>query len=341
MASKRLAPYVVVDTNSGAPGWYNLVDPAISKSKPHFPAYSGATMPKGMFVQRGWSKKTTAEVVITVAEEGALVLRADVAAKVVEGTGLKTQPIVVRMTNGAAVEGWVLVVVDCWAPLDRSQARATWVGSKDGRLGIAAKLEAIDWSAARTPRAPIFRLVEAPNVLVARADFMTKLVKATKVGVRPGELERPAMFVPTWCAVGPFKVKPKDAEAAEDAYWQLAGGAPDTKARTNARAKARASACKHPLYALALALEVDRAPEADTRKAACAHPVTALQYATLVDTRAHPATRAAADRDAWCAYRHAYALDRAISDALAKRAIAAEFEDAAGIAAVRQELAAL
>jgi hypothetical protein len=133
--------------------------------------------------------------------------------------------------------------------------------------------------------------------------------------------------------VGPFDVSTKAAEAAETAYWRLASGEKSESLRT--------LACKHPLYAVALALEVDRAPSSDTRSAACVHPMTSVQYAILVDQKPLPATRAGADRDAWCIYRYAYALDRAISDAVATRAIDARFEDARGIAQLREELAAL
>ncbi|HVJ93560.1 MAG TPA: hypothetical protein VM580_27350, partial [Labilithrix sp.] len=147
------------------------------------------------------------------------------------------QPVVVRMTDGKRVDGWVMVVVDCWAPLDRTSAHAKWIGTKDGRLGLAGALEAIHWSVERTPRAPLFRLVEAPNVLIAREDFIAKLVK---VGVRAGDLSRPQLFAPAWSGWGPFEVSTKVADAAENAYWRLAAG--------EKAASARASALAHPLY---------------------------------------------------------------------------------------------
>ena len=160
--------------------------------------------------------------------------------------------------------------------------------------------------------APLARLVEHPRVIVAEPALATKLAKLSGNAIRAiddaDELER---FAPTWIKPA---VKPPSPKAAA-AYRKLLAGD-----RT-----ARKAALADPHHALAVALQIDRKPAADTRAAACAHAVHATLYALLVDRGPHARTRAAAAKTRWTEARYAYAVDLAIPPALAKRMVPGAF----------------
>lgn len=293
----------ILTSVSGASGSYFLVDPAQSRTgdRPHDEAEPAATWPAGLFVRRSWSKKKTPEKALDLVREGAIVVRADVGRALVAGTRLETAPITVVMTDGAKVEGWVMLRVDDWV-----------VGDDD------------------PGEVPIARRVDAPRTLVATAEVAQRLARLTGDAIRTTtELARP--FAPRWLEL-PYP----PAEDARVAYAELRAGATGKGA-----ARLRKAALAHPQYALAVALQLDRAAAADTRKAACAHPLGALGYALLVDRAAQPTTRTAADANAYAAYRYAHAFDRAISDELGQRMIASGAWDPPSLATEHARLADL
>jgi hypothetical protein len=268
--------YVLVKSVSGESGSYEL---AIGKAvMPE--AELEVTSPPGMTVQRFWSKKKVPERVVPI--NGALVMRADLAKAAFDGTAIKTEPITIVMTDGKTkVKGWVFVHVDAWVAGDEELP------------------------------APLARLVDHPQTIVAEPAFAKKLSKLTGNAIRvDDELER---FAPKW--IEPPVKKPSAKVTA--AYKKLVAG----------ERAARKAALADPHYALAVALQVDRKAAADTRTAACVHPVYATLYALLVDRGPHAQTRKAAAKPLWTEVRYAYAVDKVLSPALVKRMLVGAYCD--------------
>jgi hypothetical protein len=318
---------------SGESGWYCLVDPALSATQPHVEAEPAVTLPPGLFVQREGTQKKTPERALDLLGCGALVLREDIARAALAGTGVTWRPITIRLAGGAPVKGWVIVIVDEFAPLDRAVVQASWHPGEPLLNAYPKELISLEWREDRAPRAPLFRIVEAPQLLVATAELAEKLSRATGRTVNAGDPSAATMFAPSWAEIPAFDVPAKAAAAAEEACARMIRG--------ETGEALRGDVLTHPLYALTVALGIDRAPRADTRAAASKHPVTAVQYAILVDRAAHPATRAGADAEVWCAHRYAYALDKAIPDAIAARMIASKCWDEANVGELRDALAEL
>ncbi len=159
--------------------------------------------------------------------------------------------------------------------------------------------------------APLARLVEHPRVIVAEPAFAQRLTKLSGKAIRTLEDGDGELFAPTW--INDYR----PSKRAATAYAKLVGGD-----RT-----ARKAAVADPLYALAVALRVDRAAAADTRAAACKHQVYATLYALLVDRGPHAQTRKAAATQLWTEVRYAFAVDKSISPALAKRMVPNAYSD--------------
>ncbi|MDQ3298128.1 MAG: hypothetical protein M3619_16185 [Myxococcota bacterium] len=213
-----------------------------------------------------------------------------------------------------------------WAPLDRARAKLNLWGSKDPFLGIPSVIEA---PAFDRPPARIFRIVESPRYIAADAELAKHLSKVTKKAIGPIEdVTDASVFNEGYAKQKPFVVK--DPRAAADAYGRLSRGEQGS----------RKAVLQHPLYALALALDVDREPRDDTRAAACGHPTTAVQYAVMVDRGPHESTRKAADGEVTSVHRYATSIDRVMSDALVARMEKSGYWNPGSARAFQAELAA-
>ncbi len=309
------AAHVILDSQSAGLGWFGLRDSAVSMTQSFDEPELAAAPPPTLVVVRGGSSMAPKAALNLVHHSGALVLRADVAKQVLAKTGLRTRPIPIVVKQGQLLRGWVMVEIDRWAPIDP----------------VASTPDQLAWRPDRAPAAPLFRLVEAPQTIIATAEFAATLAKATGNIIQSrvaGDVER---FTPGWLELPKLRVPARVTIAAEAAYARLARGERGD----------RKAVLAHPLYALALALEVDRKPRPDTRAAASRYPVTAVQYAMLVDRTPHATTRAGAAAETWCAYRYAVTFDRAIDEALGTRMVKSGAWTAENVGSERALLLAL
>ncbi len=257
---------IALTSQSGESGWYALVDPTQSESGtlPLGEREPAATRPKGVYVQRGWSKKSSPERCLDTLREGAIVVRADVAKQIVAGTSLKTVPIAVAMTNGKRVAGWVMVIVDDWIVGDEPL------------------------------RGPIARRIESPRTLVATEAFAKLLSRATGNTIRPADPGDATPFIAWSNLTYPSDARARVAYAryretrtpslrkavlAHPLYALATALAID---RTS-KADTRTAACRHPLSAVAYAILVDKKPTPATRRAADKNVYTAHRYAYALD----------------------------------------------------------
>lgn len=165
-----------------------------------------------------------------------------------------------------------------WAPLDRARAKLNLWGSKDPFLGIPSVIEA---PAFDRPPARIFRIVESPRYIAADAELAKHLSKVTKKAIGPIEdVTDASVFNEGYAKQKPFVVK--DPRAAADAYGRLSRGEQGS----------RKAVLQHPLYALALALDVDRdpatiraPPRAVTPRPRCSTPSWSIVVRTKAPAR--------------------------------------------------------
>jgi hypothetical protein len=178
-------------------------------------------------------------------------------------------------------DDFVYLDVRLMVPMDRESSDADWTvrGSPSG--SFAKKVRSLAWSTARTPKPRIFRLGEARRCVVADAALVSALEKATAGAVgplKPPFRDQAVEVFPGESSLDrlpKIDVSPKDALAAEEAFWSMYRAGPDESLR--------AVACKSPIHAFWVALLIDGRPADDTRMAASRHSFYAAMYVRYVD----------------------------------------------------------
>lgn len=222
---------------------------------------------------------------------GELLVRKGVFAPLLDVPGVALRDVPLVDAKGKVLEAdFAVVDVATHAPLDVAACTGTW---KDGWL---SRLEVLGFST--PPRAPLFRVGEASQLLCASPELAEALRVASKgaLGARdvsPQELAQRA--VPTHHpAVTPALPPQPDAEAAYRRLVRGEGSDAD-----------RACACESPAWAYWLAHTVDGGARDDTRAGVVTHPVFAALYAARVERAARPELEAAVQGDWWGARYYA------------------------------------
>jgi hypothetical protein len=222
---------------------------------------------------------------------------------------LELVPIALHDAKGRLDADFALLDVKTYVPIDKEASKVKLAHPKAPVTGGVRIVTTFAWSAARRPRARIFRVLEFPEVLVVDAELAAALEKATRRAVQ--------RFVkqPTDAHLSPLTPPPASVNAKDEA---AAKAAMEAFALYNARkaddtskeaARERKAALSHPLGALAVAAAIDRAPSDETRKAVLGSPTAAVDYALLVDRGPHELTRKAACRTPQTAYRYVRDVD--------------------------------
>jgi hypothetical protein len=214
---------------------------------------------------------------------------------------------------------WALLDVRASFPLDRSAATFTPSTAGAPHASLIARVDEAVWSLERAPEAPLFRVAEAPELLVARDDVAARIAKLLGHGVVPiaPPYDRPT-HAGAPCArlsgVGglhraapgeapPMPIDERTGRAAFDALDRLLAG--------RSQAGDRAAACASPITAYHLARLLDRAAGDDTRAAALQHPRYATLYARDIDRGPRDDTRRAACAERFSAHAYFRSVERA------------------------------
>jgi hypothetical protein len=221
--------------------------------------------------------------------------------------------------DGFLVGDWVLLDVRARYPLDRMCASfsATWADRPHASL--IARVDRVAWSPDRAPAAPIFRVAEAPELLVARADVAARFTAILGPWVVP---QLPPYDAATHdglpCAPlrgigGLHRAPPGDGPglSIDEATGRAAFAALYRLLAGDGRSGDRDCACASPITAYFLARLVDAAPADDTRAAALTHPRYATLYARDVDRGPRDDTRRAAITDRASAFAYLDTVERA------------------------------
>jgi hypothetical protein len=215
---------------------------------------------------------------------------------------------------------WALLDVCARVPLDRDAA--TFVPTTPGapHASLVAKVERVAWSAERTPRAPLFRVAEAPELLVARADVAAQLAKWIGPWIVP---VAPPYDAPVHDGKPCGKLHGIDGLhrepvgggppfAIDEATGKAAFAALDRLLAGTATPGDRERACASPITAYFVGRLVDRAPRDDTRGGALGHPRYATLYARDVDRGPRDDTRRAAATERFSAFAYLESVERAL-----------------------------
>lgn len=225
---------------------------------------------------------------------GELLVRRSVFAPVLEGSGAALRDVPLVDAKGAVLESdFAVLDVSAQAPLEPAACRGQW---RDGWL---ERLEVLGF--ASTPRAPLFRVGPASQLLCASEPLAEALRDASRgvLGARdvsPQELAQRAVPTHHPAATPPL---PANAEA-EAAYTRLLRG--------DGREADRALACESPAWAWWLAHGVDGAARDDTRAGVAKHPVFAALYAARVERAPRPELEAAVRSHWWSARYYAHVV---------------------------------
>lgn len=285
--------------------------------------------------------KKTPPAAMSALRHGGLLLRRPLAEDwlaEVPAADVTLRAVTVRDDRGDVSDAYVFIDVHAVYPLDRDGAGFEPFDPARPHGSAIAALGAPTWCDARRPPARIFRLLERPASIFADAALAAQLDRATRGAVAALAGRRrdgPGLDPPPWArsTLAPWEPDPAAGARAAEAFWALARGERSTDLR--------ATALANPLYALAVALAVDRGPADDTRAAAARSPICAVPYAALVDRGAHPVTEASALRDGIAAAGYASRVTARIDDVVAAAMIASGGHDEASVARARAGLAAV
>lgn len=190
--------------------------------------------------------------------------------------------------EGILDEDWVFLEIHAVFPVDRDACAAVYAAADNPHGSRIVSVQEFRWGEGRTPKDPLFRVGEFPNVAMIRGDWAERLSQATGkivLGLRApypsGEAYSALLepnFVTRWTPrtdLEPdvFMDDSGTARRAAEAFWRMVQG--DQTDRQVALAS--------PLYALWTALIVDRAGREETRQAAGKVPFFALLYERDVD----------------------------------------------------------
>lgn len=271
----------VAQLGLGAPaGWYEW--PTGLRPWPSRPALTA----KGT--------KRAAKALVVDLGSGELLVRKSVFAPLLDVPGVALRDVPLVDAKGAVLDAdFAVLDVTSHASLDAEACTATW---KDGWL---VRLEALGWTT--PPRAPLFRVGEASQLLCASASLAEALEDASRgaLGVREVSSQELAQrAVPTHHpAATPALSRIPGAELA---YARLLRG--------DGTPRDRALCCESPSRAYWLAHTVDGEPRADTRNGAVKHPVYAALYAARVERRPRPELEAAVRGHWWSARYYAHVV---------------------------------
>lgn len=333
----------VVPRIAGAPdalwlGFASLASLPVGASPPGTLFFVDATL-SGFPSARVRCGKKTPPVAMTAQRHGGLLLHREFGERWLDGVPPEQatlRPVEVHDDMGLVSDAYALVEVHACYPLDRDGTGVVLFDPALPHGAHVADFAAPSWGEGRTPPSRIFRLLELPSSIFVDEALLAALEKATKGGVaalagrkRAGE---PA-FPPRWAKsmLPPFEPAAAAGARAADAFWALARG--------EKQEGLRAAALANPLYAVALALSVDRAPADDTRTAASRAPDCAVLYAVLVDRGPHPITEQAASTHGVPAGAYAQRVTARIDDACAALLQASGGHDAKSVERARALLA--
>lgn len=255
----------------------------------------------------GGGRKKPWLALATVRHTGALVLHRDALAALRRTLPVASTPIRFVRTKGKPPEdGYELVCVEPLVPLDRVASDLVML---DGPplTGVVREINALRFSSPDV-LPPLFRLADAPHLLVVREDALAALAEATGGDLRARPAGNDLRFPPQNLPSEPLAIDEGVARAAYDALWRLARGA--------AQPRDREAALAHPIVAIGVASLIDGGPRDDTRAAASRSPHGAAMYALHVDRGPRDDTRAAARRDPFAGYEYAWEVDLAGDDDL-------------------------
>jgi hypothetical protein len=187
--------------------------------------------------------------------------------------------------------------------LDRDRAVATYTDRARPWASRVTELDTVHVLGIRQGALVLARVTEFPDTFVASPALVArwKALKAPVEIVKPPHGAR--VGTPLFnLSYGNPRAFPKLGDARPVAM--TAAVAAFHKALDGDRTS-RSHAIEHPLFAYALARQLDHEPHADTRKSAIRHPTTAALYARFVDKAARNDTRNAAAE--WAATAEWYA----------------------------------
>jgi hypothetical protein len=215
---------------------------------------------------------------------------------------------------------WALLDVRARIPLDRRAASFVPTTAGAPHASLVAKVERVAWSSERTPRAPLFRVAEAPELLVARADVAARIAQILGPWAVPIEPPYDApVFEGKPCGrlsgAGGLHREPQGggpAFAIDEAAGEAAFAALDRLLSGEGASSDRERACSSPITAYFLARLVDGAPSDDTRAGALGHPRYATLYARDVDRGPRDDTRRVAATERFSAFAYLEYVERAL-----------------------------
>lgn len=259
-----------------------------------------------------------------------LVVDRALAAKVFEPLGeriVRIREAPVHDKKGLVDGDYVLVEVLPRVPLDRAASDADW-SSGGAANGLLITLRRATWSADRTPCAPVFRLLDRPELVFVDEPTLEALGDA----VIPDDFADAddEQWLPTAYEVHDLPALGRDKTAkAEAAFWRAYAGSK----------RDRAASLTHPFWALATAIAIDGKARDDTRVAASKSPILAARYAIEVDRGGHDVTRKSAGAHGAAVLYYAQAIDFEITPRARKAILELGDHDAKTLAGVERELA--